>query len=201
MPILSNKHQFIYYPIPKVACSSIKVAIASSENIKLVKDHPHLTKFPEISLKDSYGHDYFKFAFVRNPWDRLVSCYKDKIVHCGATLPFFMAKYKEFTLKMPFGAFVKAVASIPDSRAEDHFISQHTYLFLNGKLVVDFLGCFEQLTEDWNTVCEHIGYQGFPLSHRKRVDGNPYRTYYTNNLKKIVAKRFEKDIDLFKYSF
>lgn len=60
-----EKYKAIYFPIPKVACSSIKV---------------FLTDFAEFSLDDlDKFKNYFKFAFVRNPWDRLVSCYINKV--------------------------------------------------------------------------------------------------------------------------
>jgi hypothetical protein len=211
MPIVSKKYEFIYYPIPKVACSSIKANIAKIMEIKLINDHPHSTPFPEIPLWASAANKYFKFAFVRNPWDRLVSCYKDKIYYCtdhtgkvnayGDNLPPFMRKYSCFQKGMPFEDFVKAVSKIPDHAAEAHFISQHTYLEHHGDLVPNFIGKFENIGEDWGRVCKSIKIKTPSLEHRKKVADKPYKSFYTDETIEIVASRYEKDISMFGYNF
>jgi len=210
MAIVSYHHKFIYYPIPKVACSSLKVAISEIMGIELFDDRPHATRFPEIHLNQSNHIDYFKFAFVRNPWDRLVSCYKDKILYCtdhkgirdayNGQLPPFMRKYP-FEKGMSFSSFVEAVSLIPDKDAEDHFVSQITFLSHNGKLVTDFLGRFENIENDWGDICKRLAIPATPLGHRKQIIDKPYQDFYTDRLVALVGERYKKDIATFGYTF
>lgn len=75
-------------------------------------------------LADGYD-EHFKFAFVRNPWVRLVSCYKQKIAPGGQGL--YCYEYEEVPLYvgMSFAQFVEAVHAIPDEEADPHFRSQY----------------------------------------------------------------------------
>ena len=69
-------------------------------------------------------NDYFRFGFVRNPWARLYSCYRDKIL--GPTLrdQQFILGHFGFTPGMAFADFVRGVAEIPDEEADGHFVGQ-----------------------------------------------------------------------------
>ena len=69
-----------FVPTPKVANRSMKVAIASHINMPMTTDVHHLPwKFTPLALLRD--NDYFRFGFVRNPLDRLLSCYAQKIVY------------------------------------------------------------------------------------------------------------------------
>ena len=77
--IISRKHRLIYIYIPKVACSSLKKSLLPLFDLEDNLD-PHQAPFPKIpDWRIISQKEYFTFAFVRNPWDRLVSCYRDKI--------------------------------------------------------------------------------------------------------------------------
>src|SRR5262245_19417577 len=83
--VLLERYAAIYIEVPKVACTSLKVAFAQLLGIDLDNSggDPHQASFPSTAYSNyAYGplfQDLFAFAFVRNPWDRLVSCYRDKI--------------------------------------------------------------------------------------------------------------------------
>lgn len=199
---LMPAHKGAYVEIGKVACSSIKVFIADQLGIPLNRGDPHVTELPVAELKELPA-DYFVFAFVRNPWDRLVSCYRDKIggepgefTHLeGHGVAACLSTSEAFYAGMSFADFVAAVAEIPDEQADEHFRSQHT--FLSGR--VDFVGRFECLQSDFSHVLTRLGIQG-RLGHRqassRRVD---YRRFYTPTTSKAVTTRYAEDIDRFGY--
>lgn len=207
-------HQWktIYFDIPKVASSSLKKVCADLLEIEILPGKTtHSVKYPQIKAQELEKYkDYYKFCFVRNPWDRLVSCYNEKIKkdsnynqygYINGLHPQFL-KYGTFKAGMSFEEFVNAVLEIPDSQADGHFRSQHTFVADNkGKLLVDFVGKFESLNEDFRYVCEKNNISGVTLPHILKMPHKNYKEYYTDNLKKLVKKRYAKDIKLFKYEF
>jgi hypothetical protein len=208
----------VYIDIAKVASSSLKATFAAVLGLELDPGggNPHDIEFPHPPVSSGAGErlypGFFAFSFVRNPWDRLVSCYRDKIegevegftqfsesgvAHC-------LARFDVFSANMTFAAFVEAVASIPDADADEHFRSQHPYLTnVRGDLAVDLVGRYENLSSDFRHVAERIGLP--PKITLPRLQANPrsvhYADYYTAATRDIVATRFAQDIALFSYRF
>lgn len=210
MPILLKPYRTIYYPIPKVACSSLKYMCANLLGLK-VEDSVHKVNFPKTNPEFHY-ENYFTFAFVRNPWSRLVSCYRDKIRNeASGTDTYFdiregvancLAPFAEFKGGMTFDEFVKAVVNIPDDRANQHFKSQ--YLFITDKqrqVNVNFVGRFESITEDLREVWNKARFPKLDIPHLKKTPKADFRDFYNETTKCLVAERYEQDIKLFNYHF
>ena len=216
MNIVLHDHKAIYFFIPKVACTSIKKVCAEALHLLTkstgAKAIHFSVPYPSIPRNElsCYAH-YFKFAFVRNPWDRLVSCYVNKIskdpsfnsiaFQNGIFKPWI--KYGKFKAGMSFDEFVRVVEKITDSDAESHFRSQCTFITnIGGNLIVDFIGRFENLEKDFEQVSRRIGLPECRLeklmTSSRRSD---YREYYDEETKRIVAERYEKDIKMFNYNF
>jgi len=71
-----------------------------------------------------------------------------------------------------------------------------------GDPIVDFIGRYENLQEDFNKVCKAIGIAPVKLLHKNKSERpKDYREAYNNKTKEIVARVFAKDIELFKYTF
>ena len=216
LAILLAPYGAVYVEVPKVACTSINVALAAMLGIDLVEGNPHETAFPaincELSNQGPLFPGLFSFAFVRNPWDRLVSCYRDKILFeaKGFThstirpgIADCLARFDEFRPGMSFEAFTEAVASITDERADYHFRSQHTFVANRGHAIaVDFLGRYESLAEDIVRVQVMAGLPGLELP-RLQASTTPihYHEFYNERTRTLVAERFATDIALFNYDF
>ena len=84
-PIISRKCKCLYYSIPKAACTTVKKFLFELENPQnrgKKSQSPHAVVFDKIDFDNAAQkkyQDYFSFAFVRNPWDRLVTCYFNKV--------------------------------------------------------------------------------------------------------------------------
>ncbi|CAH6420876.1 Sulfotransferase [uncultured virus] len=132
---------------------------------------------------------YFKFAVVRNPWDRLVSEYA----------------WRRWRSSESFREFVR---SLTDDRAPRdfeliaHLRPQLDYLLdpATGKILVDFVGRFETLDADFSAVCDRIGRKA-PLPRQNRSEHEMYRALYDEETRDIVARVFAKDIEAFRYTF
>lgn len=129
--------------------------------------------------------DYFKFAFVRNPYDRLMSAL------CGhafvgkrlnhKTLNAFVQKHK---VMLP-----KWISTKP----------QYTFLYIDGELKVDFIGRFERLLDDWAVVCKRLKInETLTLAHDKK-GLYPKDIYFNEKSKKLIQKIYAKDFELFNY--
>ena len=218
LAILLEAHSAVYIEIAKVASSSLKVAFAKLLGLDLtaVDGDPHRLDFPSPGAADLNAPRLFPrhwtFSFVRNPWDRLVSCYRDKIggevtdftgmsergvAHC-------LDGYEAFTAGMSFEEFVDAVARIPDEDADEHFRSQHWCLTnAAGDLAVDFVGRYESLASDFEHVAKRIGLpSGISLT---RLQANPfpspYVEFYDARTRDLVKHRYARDIDSFDYRY
>jgi hypothetical protein len=164
-------------------------------------EYYHFRDFPFVKrseIENKYD-DYFKFCFVRNPWDRLVSCYKHWIVDSNNDN---FGMYNSLKKGMSFEEFVLEISKIPDKISDGHFRSQHTFITnKNGKLLVDFFGKVEEFDKDFAFICKKTGIPYVEIPHSNRRDRRPYRDFYNERTRGIVEKRYGKDIKLFGYEF
>jgi len=216
--ILLERYDAVYIETPKVACTSVKTVIARILGISLAETHgdPHQVHWPmpnqAHSRSGSLFPGLFAFAFVRNPWDRLVSCYRDKIRGEVDGYTSFtsrpgvancLARFDAFYAGMSFDEFVLAVESIPDEEADEHFRSQYTFVTNEeGRIAIDFAGRYERLADDFRLVANRIGLPTteLPWLQKARVPVT-YATFYTPESQRIVAERFRRDVEMFGYNF
>jgi hypothetical protein len=140
--------------------------------------------------------DYFSFSIVRNPWDRLVSTYVHQDGHLLRT-----ARARGIELEgLTFDDYVRAVSELQHA----HLQEQHEYLVdEHGKPAVDYVGRFESLAAAFGEICRQLGIHEV-LSHEKKSTqrkSKDHRSYYSPETKKIVEKRYARDIEFFGYDF
>ncbi len=143
----------------------------------------------------------YRFAFVRNPLERLESLFRNRIGDPRtATAHHTTVAYRAYGLApgMRFEAFVRAIAKIRDRDAETHFRSQSCFLTHRGRLTVDYLGRFESLNLDWNVLADRFGFPKLPRlnSTRKRM-ATP--SSCTRRTAEMAAERYAGDIARFGY--
>lgn len=216
--VILESHRAVYVEIPKVACTSLKAALAPLVGVDLAKTggNPHEVDFPKppdaASRGDRLYPGLFAFSFVRNPWDRLVSCYRDKIAGevggftklAPSGIAVCLERFGVFSPEMTFDEFVEAVASIPDAAADAHFRSQSSFVMTpEGRPGVDFLGRYETLQRDFERVAARIGLPAEVRLPRLQAapPGPRYVDYYAANTRRLVADRFGDDIEVFGYRF
>ncbi|MEM1304170.1 MAG: sulfotransferase family 2 domain-containing protein [Planctomycetota bacterium] len=131
----------------------------------------------------------FKFAFVRNPWDLLVSRY-----HYLLRQPRHRqhARVKRMT---GFGEYARWHAARTNETQLRRIADR------NGRLLVDFVGRFESLHDDFAEVQRRIGLQPAAIPHENQSARNDYRTYYDDATAEFVAERWRADVERFDYRF
>lgn len=138
--------------------------------------------------------EYYKFSFVRNPWDRTVSS------------AFWHARFQEEGIRdlRDYVEFAERVNTQPDPRGHDvHALPQLAFLFNDaGQVGVDRIGRFENYEEDLRGILAPRIEINAPLPHKlRREDRRNYRDYYTGDLARRVKVLYLDDIVRFGYRF
>ena len=188
--VLSDR-KLVFIVLSKVACTSIKATIGQKygiapENQSGLDIHHHPQFEKRFRRLEGDANKYFKFAFVRNPLTRLVSCYRDRVLYTGPNEDLSDYYFSDLPYDIPancsFADFVHRIAKIPDHYADRHFKSQSHSLFSKGKnLEPDFIGRFEDLQAGWTKIAnkfdlpEKIGHfhstQNKPKVEKKTLFG------------------------------
>ena len=188
MSIMSHEYRFCFIHVEKNAGTSITHALSKALKIPHFKSRRYsgplkgrggLRAIDYINLLGRERYDsYFSFAFVRNPFDRLVSWY----CYDNLGLPSFEA-WLEY-----FFEYVK--------------LDQMAYLVdEKGEIAVKFIGRFENLQEDFNKVCDMLGIPHIRLSRKNVSRRRHYREYYTEKTLQFVKEKLSQEIELFGYEF
>jgi hypothetical protein len=193
-----DQHKCIFVHVPKTA----GVSVARSLFGNLAGGHTPLEKYQIIFSKNEY-ENYFKFTFVRNPWDRLVSAYSF-LRNGGFDEQDRLWAQNNLSSYNDFDGFVKGWVRKRNIESKIHFMPQYKFVCEPMKFSpgVNYIGYFENLEDDYYYIRNMLGIKA-SLPHlnsteRKKDD---YRNFYTEETKKIVADVYMKDIQIFGYDF
>lgn len=194
----------IYISISKTGISSMRSLFLKKTGTQFQEnDYKSIHRathnvFEYITKQEIIAHsECFKFAFVRNPFDRLVSCYKNKLIKEDYA-PIQKGYGSLFYGGMPFNEFAKNICKVPDYLSDRHFRSQTSYLYENNNLIVDFLGKYENISEDFKIIQEKYNLDDLPHYNRSQ-NTKDYKEFYSRDIIDLVYKRYKDDIHNFGY--
>lgn len=218
--LISRKHRFIFIHIYKNAGTSITQALlpfaadkwqlyadrfAKRVNVALpFSPRPFPIHITASELIDEIGQEaydpYFSFAFVRNPWDWQVSLYS------------YIVKFSRHRLHkhiVSLGSFKNYIRwrCDPESQmqeawsTDDLFRLQKDFLYSSdGYLLVDFVGRFENLYTDFESITERLAISA-QLKKFNVSNSTPYQDFYDHETRELVRHAFQPDIECFNYDF
>ena len=193
-----DDHKCIFVHITKCAGISVAVSLFGNQG----GGHLRIAHYQLIFDQDQFDK-YYKFTFVRNPWDRLVSAFLF-LKKGGANRGDREWAEKNLSQFRDFDTFVKGWVNRKNVNSWKHFVPQFKFLCQPGSLTpsVDYIGYFEYLNDDFRMVQNYLQIQS-DLQHLNKTDGSKkkYTDYYTEATQKIVADVYREDIELFGYDF
>ena len=218
--LISHTHRFIYIHVLKTAGTSVSACFAPYSRFvdRLVYGYYPTVKFfnafnivfnrkgiewltgftkhakavdVRSKVPAALFEEYFKFGFVRNPWDWMVSLY------------FYLQGNKRLAAhkrvsKMTFSEFIK-------TRCRNNSLQQIDFISdPERRMLVDFVGRFECLEEDIRYICSRLDITAPQLPQKNisyRRPQKDYRAYYDPETAGLVKQSFAEDIKIFGYSF
>ncbi|HZZ56263.1 MAG TPA: sulfotransferase family 2 domain-containing protein [Opitutaceae bacterium] len=201
--VIDHSHRCIFVHIPKTAGNSVNRVFGISW-----QDHKDLARY--AAEEPQAFSSYFKFAIVRNPWDRLLSDYN---YQCRKSRPECSKLFlrKDNGEKRSFREWLECAFSQPDrygcrewggdvSPGIHRWSPQVDWLKVGGTIAVDEVLRLEELHEGLPRVWNRLGIRG-RLPHRNRRFHWPYSWYYDDASRKMVADFYAEDIERFGYCF
>lgn len=194
-----KQKKLIYLVNSKVAQTAITNTCGNSNKTEysgIAEKHLGEKKF-KLSGEEQ---GYFAFTFVRNPFERLASCYQSKYI---ADREKYNKPYLDFDFYMlgiirrdrGFENFVKKVARIPDRFSDRHFKSQHALVHRESKKELNFVGRYEKINEDFEKLRGQFDLDELPHLNKSETKKADWRDRYTPELVRLIAKRYRKDLD------
>jgi Sulfotransferase family len=206
--MISHKYQCIFVHIPKTGGSSIEDVIWPGERTEADLWMGFVSRYRNKyqtgglqhllarQIREEVGAEvfdsYFKFTFVRNPWDKAVSQYasmRDR------------ADLRELISMAPNASFSEYLQL---TEAHHHIQWERQVEFIRDEdlvPMVDFVGRFENLEHDAQVIFQQLGIRCRHLPHRNRSKRRHYRKYFGDRSREWVHSRYKEDVGEFGYDF
>ncbi|MGH8273394.1 MAG: sulfotransferase family 2 domain-containing protein [Gammaproteobacteria bacterium] len=197
-PFDENKCIFVH--IPKTAGVSVSKSLFGNFG----GGHDPISVYRHAFSKEEF-YGYFKFTFVRNPWDRLLSAY-NYLMRGGMNAGDRLWAEKNIFVFENFEEFVKKGLDNKGILSSAHFKPQYRFICppFSTTILVDFVGRYENLGEDFNYIKSRLPNKSageLPLYNAGASKLSDYRDCYTEETRTIAGNIYCRDIELFEYDF
>ena len=217
MSLHCKKYNYIFIHNPKCAGTTMSLLLERAGSIK-GSGHKSIQEYKNEGVEIN---SMYKWGFVRNPYDRVLSAYKyhlgfiDKFVSTGIpldNLSTFEVYVRNLQKNMP--------GALHEPKGLQHLQHQHKYLCIDGKKALDFIGKYENLKNDWEHVCSTLfqstldiesetnnagrayGHPALPLEQMLALNihsDHLYLKHYNTEMIEKVNQVYAKDFELFGY--
>lgn len=186
---VSHSHRFVWFRVAKVATRTIRHHFASHQ-VALDVDHAMRIQYPTAAFAD-----YFRFAFVRDPLERFVSAWQDKVVNMNY-FKFDDATHDRMQRVEEFARWTADhdLGAVPGT--DQHLALQSRLIDLNH---VDFVGRLETFDRDFAEVCARVGAPAVPARPQNQTSPGGQRRDVSDELRELVTSMYRRDYQIFGY--
>lgn len=206
--MISHKHKCIFIHIPRTGGTSIETILSGKNWWQVNPQTKHLNFITAKKIYNNYWEEYFKFTFIRNPWERTLSLLKystankphDNIYPVQLDV---LGRIKTNNLFNLFSNIEYDPRFFHANQFEDYEpFDQAYYRNIFGD-EMNFVGKFENLQKDFEVVCEHLKIPSKKLPHVEKsiIDCSQYQRYYDDEQRDLVYSKFKNDIEKYNYEF
>ena len=193
--IILDDKEVVFASVAKSACTSIKTSI-TEEPPKGPTIHKHIRAFSHKRIPRN-KRSYFAFTYVRNPYERLVSCYRSKFnLEDKSKYLYSHYLFGYMGNNDTFEELVRKESKIPDIMSDRHFKSQHSIIFSSGAKV-DYIGKVEDLPSDFEEIRQRYGFSELKVLNKSQ--GKSSEMLLTDEIRELIYNRFKKDFETFGY--
>lgn len=204
--IVSHRHRFIFFAVPRTGTHAIRTALRGclgpddwqqqslTEQARLPVPalarigHGHVTlRQARAGLPGAVCRDYFKFACVRNPYERFVSA----CAMLNRRNPGYAGNETSF-MKRALGVRRFRERALVRPQA-DMLVDER------GALGMDFVGRYETLQQSFDEVCGRLGITAPPLTQGNATEHGAWAEYYDDELLRVVTEFYRRDFDVLGY--
>ena len=184
--VFSDEKKYIGLRISKCGSRSLMYTLVNAGQ----GQKGNAAHMPPQKIIDQLGpkkwNKYFKFAFVRNPWDHFVSVWiwhQNVLKQIPKDMPLYDFAFHAPNMFKPFRWF-------------QHWLSP------DGHICVDYIGKTETMQEDFDKICSKVGIPQTEILHVESTGYNrdrDYRIYYEDNKRLIEQVRTLYDPRMIEY--
>lgn len=204
--MINHRYKIIFVHINKCAGQSVRRTLPRG-----TRGHHTIMHYLELCAREGRDpSEYFKFTFVRNPWDKVASFYhyhKRRKWDIFPWKPAAAPDFNEFLQRLfvqDGGALAVDIFRGRSGESTHHLRLGNSLDWVTdpeGQIRVDFIGRVENMQADFDIVCDRIGIKRKTLPRANASSHQPYWEYYNEASRELVAARFSKDIEYFGYRF
>ena len=225
--IVSDKYKLLYCYIPKVACTQWKkLFLILDDKAQGIRNNEHekyhekwrfnyLGQYSDEAIRTRLRH-YYKFLFVREPFERLLSGFEDKFVsniwnwaetshHTREMLNRYRQEHPNATDDITFTKFIHYVLRLRDEARNEHWKS-YEGLCHPCAVDYDFIGHFENLEQEAPYLLKKTGLEkiiAFPPIKSLNTSRKVLEKYseVPKHMILQLGDAFRNDFEMFNYPF
>jgi hypothetical protein len=194
--IVSKEKKVLYLHIAKTGGSSIVRLLQNNgmdDRVLSDKHGSYEDKVEYFSDVAAHWDEYYKFTFVRNKLDLMISLYNyDRQLNGAWSLDSGVS----------FESFIRDHVGCEDTFVKkiqyNNLLDQHYLTHLGDKPLFDFIGKFNTYTQDLTAVCEHLAIENTEIHvNAGAYDRSKKDQYYTPELEEVLRSKFPKEFACF----
>lgn len=209
-----DNKKFIFVHIPKCAGTTIERFFGKdydgyntktdyTKYIELKHEIAHSKHYRLSDYEKIIGdelNDYFKFTFIRNPYDLVVS----KFIYIKTKNKTQMIiNGEDITEQMTFDQYVDFIHRNKDRERipKSVVVSNYDEWIITDNYKLDFIGKVENFNNDFKIICDKIGVKYKKLNKMNTTIRTEYRDYYNQDTKNKITELFKDDLEKYNYKF